>query len=133
MHCDHFLIYCALYLSCSHCRIIHNCALVATEKPNSEGDRNLERYVRKFCLSVSLSYLKGSLICRKSYDIGPTALLPSERSRATDFMALMNPSLLAGSEPANLGSNGKHDNHYTTEDDWCGARSGAQLYLHHLR
>jgi hypothetical protein len=33
------------------------------------------------------------------------------------FIALKNPSPSAGFEPTNLGSNGKHANHYTTEDD----------------
>jgi hypothetical protein len=33
-------------------------------------------------------------------------------------MALNNSPLSAGIEPANLESNGKHDNHYTTEDDY---------------
>jgi hypothetical protein len=33
------------------------------------------------------------------------------------FIALKNPSLSAGSEPANLGSNGKHNNHSNTEND----------------
>jgi hypothetical protein len=33
------------------------------------------------------------------------------------FIALQNPLLLAGSDPANLGSNDKHDNQYTTEND----------------
>jgi hypothetical protein len=33
------------------------------------------------------------------------------------FIALKNPLLSAGLEPANLIYNVKHDNHYTTEDD----------------
>jgi hypothetical protein len=32
-------------------------------------------------------------------------------------MALKNTLLSTGFEPANLGSNGKHDNHYTTQND----------------
>jgi hypothetical protein len=35
------------------------------------------------------------------------------------FMVLENPSSSARSEPANLASIGKHDNHYTTEGDFC--------------
>jgi hypothetical protein len=42
---------------------------------------------------------------------------PFEGSHATDFIALKNLSLSAGFEPTNLGSNGKYDNHYTTEND----------------
>jgi hypothetical protein len=34
------------------------------------------------------------------------------------FIANENPSPLVSFEPANLGSNGEHDNHYTTEDDF---------------
>jgi hypothetical protein len=33
------------------------------------------------------------------------------------FIALKTSPLLAGFEPANLGSNDKHDKHYTTEND----------------
>jgi hypothetical protein len=47
--------------------------------------------------------------------MGPTALLSSEKSRATDCVVLKNPSSSALFEPANLGSNGKHAKHYTTE------------------
>jgi hypothetical protein len=34
------------------------------------------------------------------------------------FITLKNPSPLAGSEPANPRSNGKHANHYCTEDNY---------------
>jgi hypothetical protein len=34
------------------------------------------------------------------------------------FISLKNPSSSAGFEPTNLESNGKHANHYSTEDDW---------------
>jgi hypothetical protein len=37
--------------------------------------------------------------------------------REACFVALKNPSLSAKFEPSNYGSNGKHANHYTTEDD----------------
>ena len=39
---------------------------------------------------------------------------PSEASHTQEFYALKNPSALEGSEPANLGSSGKYDNHWTT-------------------
>jgi hypothetical protein len=39
------------------------------------------------------------------YDMGQTALLPSEGSRAEDFFALKNPNRF---EPANLGTKGQH-------------------------
>jgi hypothetical protein len=33
------------------------------------------------------------------------------------FIAVKNPLLLVRFEPAKVGSNGKHDNHYTTKND----------------
>jgi hypothetical protein len=42
---------------------------------------------------------------------------PSEGSLAADFIALKNPSLSAGFESANHGSNGKHNNHNRTDKD----------------
>jgi hypothetical protein len=33
------------------------------------------------------------------------------------FIAVKNESLWAGPEPANLGSSGKHDNHFSTNND----------------
>jgi hypothetical protein len=45
--------------------------------------------------------------------MAPTALLPL-RSRAT-FIAIKDPPSSARFELANLGSNGKHDSHCTTE------------------
>jgi hypothetical protein len=42
------------------------------------------------------------------YDMGPTALLPSEGRRAEDFFALKNPTASAAFEPVNLGTKGQH-------------------------
>ena len=42
------------------------------------------------------------------YDMGPTALLPSEGRRADDFFRPKIPTPSAGSEPANLGTKGQH-------------------------
>jgi hypothetical protein len=52
--------------------------------------------------------------------MGPTALLPLRRRRPADFTALRSSSPSTGFEPTNLGSNGKHTNHYTTEDELMG-------------
>jgi hypothetical protein len=60
---------------------------------------------------VSLFILLGFfLTCRKSYDMGPTNLLPPPPKKVAlrIFIALKNPSSEAGFEPAILGSNGKH-------------------------
>jgi hypothetical protein len=49
--------------------------------------------------------------------MGPTALSPLTEGVLRIFIAPKSPSPLAEIEPANLESNGKHANHYTTEDD----------------
>jgi hypothetical protein len=43
---------------------------------------------------------------------------PSKAPVLQIFIALKNQSPSAGIEPANLGSNGKHTSHYTTEDNF---------------
>jgi hypothetical protein len=48
---------------------------------------------------------------------GECLYFPSEGSDATDLFALKNSSLSAGFEPIILGPSGKHDNHYTIEND----------------
>jgi hypothetical protein len=49
--------------------------------------------------------------------MGRRFYFPSEGSRATDFYRRKNTSPSTVFETANLGSNGKHANHYITEDD----------------
>jgi hypothetical protein len=47
--------------------------------------------------------------------MGQTALLPPKKFVLLLIIALNNPLLMASFEPANLGVNFKHDNHYTTD------------------
>jgi hypothetical protein len=61
-----------------------------------------------------LSFCRGLLHTVKSYDMGPTALFPLRRKKEgmlRIFIAVTSPSSSARSEPVNLVSNGKHDNH----------------------
>jgi hypothetical protein len=55
------------------------------------------------------------VLCEVSATPGGHTSLPKEGALRI-FIARENQSLSAGSEPMNLGSNGKHDNHYTTEN-----------------
>ena len=48
----------------------------------------------------------------------PWLYFPSEGSHTQDFYALKNPSTPPGIKPANLGSRGKYDNHWTTGVDY---------------
>jgi hypothetical protein len=73
----------------------------------------------EFCLSYHYHTWRHLWHTIKSYDISPTALLPIWKKSCNGiFFALKNPSLSTGLDPANLGSIGKHDNHYTA-DKYC--------------
>jgi hypothetical protein len=72
----------------------------------------------EFFLSVALSYLKGSSIWCKNLRNGTDGFnSPMKVVVLWTFSMLKNPLISAGFEPANFGYNGKHDNHYTTEND----------------
>jgi hypothetical protein len=61
---------------------------------------------------------KPSLTCHKILRPGADVFTsPPKEGVQRIFIAIKNLSLSAASEPANLGSNGKHVIHYTTEDD----------------
>jgi hypothetical protein len=93
-------------------------AAVAAETSGSEAGRNRARIAAEFCLSVSLSCLKGSLTCRKILRRGADGFTSTSKEVVLrTYIALINQSPSAGFEPANLGSNGKHDDHHTTEND----------------
>ena len=57
-------------------------------------------------------------MCRKCTARDPRLYFPSEGSHTQDFYAQKKPSTLAGFEPANLGSSGEYDNHWTTGVDF---------------
>jgi hypothetical protein len=49
--------------------------------------------------------------------MGSAAFLPFEEIVLQIFIAVRNTSLSVGFESANLAYSGKHDKHYTTEND----------------
>jgi hypothetical protein len=73
----------------------------------------------RWILSISVSSIpQGPLACHKILRheaYGFTS--PPKEVVLRIFIALKNPSLTAGFEPANLGANSKHDNHSTIEND----------------
>jgi hypothetical protein len=78
----------------------------------AEKTMNLALQSIFFHTSMGLSHVK-------CYDMGPTASLSLRKKDVLCiFIALKNPSSSVGFEPANFGSNGKHDNHHTTEDNY---------------
>jgi hypothetical protein len=63
-----------------------------------------------------LKYLKGSLTRRKILRHGTSGFASHPKGRcAADFYRPLKSIASAGFEPANLGSSGKHTNHYTTK------------------
>jgi hypothetical protein len=69
---DHFLVYCAPHLSSNHSRFVHQGSLLWFQQRRLVAKRRETELEisTKFCLSISLSYLKGSLICRKILKMG---------------------------------------------------------------
>jgi hypothetical protein len=62
----------------------------AAETPSSEAGRILARNVREFCLQVSLfMHLGFFLTFHKTFDMGPTALLPLRRKSCYVFLSLL--------------------------------------------
>jgi hypothetical protein len=56
---------------------------------------------------ISVSYCRDVYHAVKSYEMGPTALLPLRRKSCYRSIALKHPSFWAVSETVNLGSNDK--------------------------
>jgi hypothetical protein len=111
MHCGLFLMY---YASSSefYLFVIH-----PPELSGKYQQRYLiakqERLSEECPLILPQKYLchtpEGSVTCSTTWD--QRLLFPSKGSRATNFIALRNPSSSAGFEPANFRYSGKHDNH----------------------
>jgi hypothetical protein len=115
-NCDHFLIYYAPYLSSNHSRFIHQSSLFWLQQRYLVAKRR--ETGREMTTEFYLSYLKGSLTYRKILRHGADGFtFPPKEIALRIFIVLKNPSLSAGFEPTNLGFNGKHDDHYTTEND----------------
>jgi hypothetical protein len=65
---------------------------------------------------------QGYLTCRKIFRHRADGFTsPPKEVTVQIFIALKNPSSLAGFEPTNLGYSGKNNSHYTTEADYQAA------------
>jgi hypothetical protein len=92
--------------------------VVAADMPSSEAGRNLARNGREFCLQVYLFIPSGILTYRKILGHGADGFTsPTKEVVLRIFITLKNSPSYPGFEPVNVGSNYKHDNHYTTEND----------------
>jgi hypothetical protein len=119
MHCGHLLIYCAFPAEFQS---------FMNYPPDFSGKYQHKHLVTKqgqtwretsvnFDAEVSLILLRDFYHAVRSYDMGPTALIPFRRKAATDFYSPCNSIVLDRVEPANLECSSKHDNHYITEND----------------
>jgi hypothetical protein len=105
------------HLISNHSWLIHQNSLVAAEIPSSKTGSCWEISLNLADV-VSLSYSKGMFnIPWNLTTWGRRLYFPPKEGVTRIFVALRNPSPSAGFEPANLGSDGKHANHYTTEDN----------------
>jgi hypothetical protein len=94
-------------------------ALDAAETPSSEAGRNFARNIRKFCLQVSLFTPVCFLTCRKILRHWADGFIfPPKEVMLRFVIVFKTPLPSAGLESANVASNGKHDNHYTTDNDF---------------
>jgi hypothetical protein len=104
-NCDHFLIYSAPRLSSNLSRFIDQRSLLWLQQRHLLAKR-VETGREKaagFCLSVSLSYLKGSLTCHQVLRHGADGFIsPPKEVVLRIFISLKDSSLSAGFEPANL-------------------------------
>jgi hypothetical protein len=72
----------------------------------------------EFCLSVYVSYFKGTLKYRQILRHGTDGFTsPPKEVVIRIFIALKTTSPSMGFEPMNLGANGKNNNHYITENN----------------
>jgi hypothetical protein len=111
----------------NHPQFIHQTSLLWLQQRHLVGTlkETGREMTAEFCLSVSLSQLKGSLICRKILRYGAEGFTSTPKEVVLRiFIALKTSSLWAGSEPANIGSNVNNDNHYTTENDKFNVTAG---------
>jgi hypothetical protein len=111
-----FLIYCASVT------VFQSFQICPPELPGNFQQRHLVAKQEKLdeemaveCLVRSISFKLVGFFNLTTWDW--RFYFPSEESRATGFYRPLKSVVTVGFELANLGSNGKHANHYTTEGD----------------
>jgi hypothetical protein len=78
----------------------------------------MKEIIRLALQSITVCTSKRSLTCHKVLRHGTDSFTsPPNEVVLRVFIVLKNSSPTARFKPANLGSNGRHANHYTTEDD----------------
>jgi hypothetical protein len=118
-NCNYFLIYCVPHLSYNPSRFIHQSSLLWLQKRHLLEKQGKTRWemATQFYLSVFLSYLKGSLTYNRILWHGANGFPSPPQKVVLRIFIAFKIHLWPSFEPTNLGSNGKHNNHYTTKKD----------------
>jgi hypothetical protein len=96
--------------------LVHQSSLAVLPAETSGAGRRNGRRSENFAYQY-LKYLKGSVTCRKILRHGTFPLyFPSERKVCCGYLSPLKSIASVGFEPAILGSNGKHTNHYTNKE-----------------
>jgi hypothetical protein len=112
-NCDHFCIALPI-LSSNNFRFINQSSLYRKQQRRLAARRGEtgRGMAAECCLRSISSYLQWYLTCRKIIRHGVDGFTsPPKELVLRIFIAIINTSLSAGFEPANLESNTKHDNH----------------------
>jgi hypothetical protein len=90
--------------------------IIQGKSSSSKAEKLCKEMVNLSLRSIFVYTPKRSLTCRKILRHGADGFTsPPKEGVLRIFIAVKNSSALAGIEAANLGSNGKHTSHYTTE------------------
>jgi hypothetical protein len=117
MYCDHFCSVVRLHLSYNLPCFIHHSSLVAIKTPSSEAGE-LAKMSLNLDEKIALSYCAGILTCFKIFRHVTDGFISLPKEVVLRFLSPLRVHRpRPGLNPANLGCNGKHDNHNTTEND----------------
>jgi hypothetical protein len=111
IHCDHYWSTVLPHLSSNHSSFNHQSSLAVTSRHLVAKREKLGEEC-PWILPTSTSFMRRELTCRKILRYRTDGFTcPPKEVVLRSFISVKNPSSSFGFEPANLGSNGKHDNH----------------------
>jgi hypothetical protein len=94
--------------------LVYQSCLVVYQQRHLERVGGMDQGMR-ICIFIIFDTLTDLIHSVESYDMGPPALLPIQRKACCRFLSPLKSIVSAGFEPMNLGSSGKHSNHYISE------------------
>jgi hypothetical protein len=131
IHCDHFWSIVRTHLNSNNSWFIHQSSLAVTSRHlvvNEE--KHGERCSWILPTKYLYTYLYGSLTWRKILRHRADGFTSPSKEVVLRILSPLNiHRTRPGLNPANLGSNGKHANHYTTEAETCGVLNTTFIYF----